>query len=59
MGEGLGPVPPFGSLVALACLPLALVVLFGLFQAGQRGRVQWNSGSLELLVNRVCAVGQS
>ena len=29
VGEGLSRVAPFGSLVAFACLPLALIVLFG------------------------------
>ena len=45
-----------GSLVALALLPLALIWLFGLFPAGQLGRVQWNSGRPELSVNKVSAV---
>ncbi len=48
-----------GSLLALALLPLALIWFFGLFPAGQRGRVQWNSGRPELSVNKVSAVKQS
>ncbi len=40
-------------LFALALLPLALIWLFGLFPAGQRGWVQWNSGRPELSVNKV------
>ncbi len=47
------------SLLALALLSLALIWLFGLFPAGQRGRVQWNSGRPELSVNKVSAVKQS
>ena len=66
MGERTGRRPAEGArlgvgslgavLLALALLPLALIWLFGLFPAGQRGRVQWNSGRPELSVNKVSAV---
>jgi hypothetical protein len=66
MGERTGRRPAEGALLgvgslgavllALALLPLALIGLFGLFPAGQRGRVQWNSGRSELSVNKVSAV---
>ena len=46
-------------LLALVLLPLALIWFFGLFPAGQRGRVQWNSGRPELSVNKMSAVKQS
>ena len=69
IGERIGRRPAEGarlgvgslgaSLLALALLPLALIWLFGLFPAGQRGRVQWNSGRPELSVNKVSAVKQS
>ncbi len=45
-------------LLALTLLPLTLIWIFGLFPAGQRGRVQWNSACPELSVNKVSAVKQ-
>ncbi len=42
-GARLGVGSLGASLPALALLPLALIWFFGLFPAGQRGRVQWNS----------------
>ncbi len=47
------------SLPALALMPLALIWFFGLFPAGQRGRVQWNSGRPELSVIKVSVVKRS
>ncbi len=64
MGEREGRRPAEGTLLgvfllALVLLPLALIWFFGMYPAGQRGRVQWNSGRPELSVNKVSAVRQS